>query len=141
MLPPTDTVRDRLQRLASFRQVFEDPGFQFGEWAPSRRTDTGAYTFPYYVFSPAAEAFLKAAVALPGFDWPAWKDTDEARRLLENHAEIAAATPEQLFKLLTMVVRADRFGDGTLAQAYESGLLTAIVRRAGTLVDGTTGRS
>jgi hypothetical protein len=128
------SVRDRLRRLAEFLPLFEDPSFEFGEWEPSRRTDSGAYTMPYYVFSPAAESFLKAAVALPGFDWPTWKNTEEARLLLTEHSRIAEARPEQLLKLLTVLVRADRFGEGTLAHAHESGLLRAIVRRASVLV-------
>ena len=36
---------------------------------------------------------------------------------------------EQLQKLLTTVIRQDRFVTGALAGAFESGLLTAVVRR------------
>ena len=36
---------------------------------------------------------------------------------------------QQLQKLLTALIRQDRFVTGALAGAFESGLLTAIVRR------------
>ena len=38
---------------------------------------------------------------------------------------------------MTWLVRAERFSDGGLESAFESGLLAAIARRAATLADGT----
>ena len=64
------------------------------------------------------------------FDWSAWLQTDEARGFLADHQRIADATPDQLIKLCTSLKRGDRFSEGTLAYAFESGLLLAIVRRA-----------
>ncbi len=43
---------------------------------------------------------------------------------------LSRATPEQLEKLLTAVIRADRFCDGALAGERESGLLARVCRRA-----------
>ena len=68
------------------------------------------------------------------FAWPAWKQTDEAISLRDDAAALAAATPEQLARLLTVLIRQDRFVEGALGSAYESGLLTSIVRRAAELV-------
>jgi len=48
---------------------------------------------------------------------------------------VAAATPEQLAMLLTAIVRSDRFVEGSIAGAFESGLLVAICRRAATLLE------
>lgn len=42
---------------------------------------------------------------------------------------------EQLAKLLTVVIRQDRFVKGALNGAFESGLLTAIAGRAAELVE------
>lgn len=60
--------------------------------------------------------------------------TPEAQALIADHANIASATPDQLVKLATSLVRSDRFTEGSLAGAHESGLLTAIVRRASVVV-------
>ena len=65
----------------------------------------------------------------PEVDWTAWIETEEARRLRDDRTAIEAATVEQLQKLLTALIRQDRFVTGALAGAFESGLLTAIVRR------------
>jgi hypothetical protein len=84
---------------------------------------------PYFEFSAEALEFLKAA-PIEVFAWPEWMQTDEAQRLLADHAAIAEATDEQLVRVLTALKRGDRFGEGTLANAYQSGLLAAIARRA-----------
>jgi hypothetical protein len=132
MNEPPESILETLRRLASFRPIF-DQGFDFGHWEPSRRTEDGAYTLPYFVPSANAEEFLRACPVLV-FGWPAWLETDEGRRLRDDRSAIADATPEQLFKLLTAVIRSERFGEGNIVGAYESGLLTAVVRRADALV-------
>jgi hypothetical protein len=50
---------------------------------------------------------------------------------------LAVATADELVKLTTSLVRADRFTEGTLAWAFESGLLLAIARRAEELSSGS----
>ncbi len=58
---------------------------------------------------------------------------DAMRRLIRNPAAIAGASGEDLGRILTTLVRGDRFSEGTLANAYETGVLRAIVRRASVL--------
>ncbi|HEY3776891.1 MAG TPA: DUF6508 domain-containing protein [Rhizomicrobium sp.] len=67
---------------------------------------------------------------MPEFDWSAWADGPEGERLATSHANIASANCEQLSKLLTAVIRQDRFCEGFLAGCYESGLLLVITERA-----------
>ena len=43
------------------------------------------------------------------------------------------ATPEQLARVLTVVVRAERFNEGAMAGAVQSGLLPRLLRRAAAL--------
>ena len=73
---------------------------------------------------------------MPEFDWPSWSQTTEFQRFDREPAAIRAASMEQLQQLLTVYIRAERFGDGTLESAYDRGVLTAIVRRAGDLAAG-----
>jgi len=85
---------------------------------------------PWYRFSPAADAFLRDAGGLmEPFDWPAWLGTPEGARL-RDPAAVAGASEVDLSRLLTAIVRSDRFTEGSLAGAYDSGLLIAILRRA-----------
>ena len=44
--------------------------------------------------------------------------------------------PGHLPKMLTVYVRSERSGDWTLENAFKSGVLTAIVRRAAVLANG-----
>lgn len=129
-------LAQRLRALASFLPAFEAPGFRFGGWAGGEELAPGHFSMPYYAFSAAAEEFLRQGVAgwvTPGFDWPAWAGTNEFQRLSQDPSAIAAATPDDLARLLTVLVRSERFGDGQLAAAFESGLLTRILRRADAL--------
>ena len=69
------------------------------------------------------------------FDWGEWAQTPEGRRLLDGGDAIDAATAEDLARVLTTIIRSERFGDGQVERAYRTGLLTAIVRRAAQLAD------
>jgi hypothetical protein len=44
------------------------------------------------------------------------------------------ASPDDLARLLTAIVRSDRFVEGSLVGAFESGLLTRIAQRAAALL-------
>jgi hypothetical protein len=70
---------------------------------------------------------------LQGFDWLAWNGTPEATQLHECPGVLERATPEQLARLLPVLIRQDRFVEGALAMAYEDGLLVRIFRRAASL--------
>ena len=48
---------------------------------------------------------------------------------------LQAASEEDLQHLLTAIVRGERFSDGTIEGAFESGMLLAITRRAQVLAD------
>ena len=91
----------------------------------------------YYTLNETAEAFIQSAYDLgwvvDGFDWMVWAQTPEGRALHDDREALANATPDQLARLLTAVIRMDRFSDGALADSYDSGLITAILRRAAVL--------
>lgn len=131
------SLHDRLAGLAAFLPAFQAPGFEFGHWGGGEKTDGGAIQVPYYVLSDEAEAFVRAAYdlrwVLEGFDWPAWKETPEAIELRDDPEALKRASAEQLAQLLTVFIRQDRFVEGGLAAAFESGLLTKIVGRAAAL--------
>lgn len=126
---------DRLRGIVAFLPCFEAPGFEFGHWE-SRQHSVNSFLH----YSDAAEKFIRAAYRLawivPGFNWNEWMDTVESKALREDAAVLARATPEQLAKLLTAYVRGDRFCEGALLQAFESGLLVRVLRRAEVILAG-----
>ena len=133
----TPTLQQRLKGLAAFLPQFEQPGFCFGHWEESKEVEPGVFTFPYFSLSRVAYEFGQTVYDLEwvrlDFDWPAWKQTPEAIQLRDDARALSRATPEQLSRLLTVVIRQDRYCEGELADAFESGLLTAICRRAAQL--------
>ena len=123
-----------LEKLAALLPVFTAPGFSFGEWAHSREVAPNTFTMPFYIFSSPADALSKTCCedgwVRSDFDWGEWKQTPEAVELLESPDALARATTDQLSKLLTVIIRQEKFCDGAMASAYDSGLITAILRRA-----------
>lgn len=132
--------RQRLEALAAFLPVFDSPEFVFGQWAESRTEGGGTLQLPHFDLSPEAEAFLaevgRGGWIINGFDWKAWNVTPEAVALRRGDG-FDRATPIALARLLTALVRQDRFVEGTLVEAHESGLLRRIVARAAELVAPT----
>lgn len=130
------TLQARLEALAAFLPVFERADFRLGAWAGGEKRADGAVQMPYYSFSAEAERFIsmtyESGWVIP-FDWGTWAQTPEGQRLSGGGDALATATPDDLARLLTTLIRSERFGDGQLEGAYESGLLTAIVSRAATL--------
>lgn len=127
------SVKQRLQRLGEFSLIFDEKDFRFGKMVVTDAR-TGKLTMPYYSFSSEADAFINTCYdcgwVLTDFDWPAWQNTPEAVKLRNNTGTFASATSDQIAKMLTVLIRQERFSDGTLAGAFKSGLLGAILRRA-----------
>jgi Family of unknown function (DUF6508) len=81
-----------------------------------------------------ALADLGPVLEAPGFDWRSWLESGEGSAL-RTPVAVAGATQEQLAKLLTAIIRSDRFVEGSMEGAFESGLLAAICRRAAMLLE------
>jgi endonuclease/exonuclease/phosphatase family metal-dependent hydrolase len=135
-------LRDQLAGMAEFAALFETPGFWFGKIisSPVRRTEEALeFTGPYSVHSPEADRFVEQAYRLgwvrQNFDWMSWEGSAEARRLRDPSTTLASASPEQLAKLLTLLIRGDHFSETTLVEAFNSGVLTAIVKRMAALLN------
>jgi hypothetical protein len=128
---------DRLRTLADVLPLLEAPDADFGHWELPPPHD-GVQSLGWFEFGPTAEAWRTALAKgewiVVGFEWPAWLAGDEGRSLRDDPAAIANATPDQIARLLTAIVRSDRFVEGSIAGAFESGLLARISRRASALV-------
>jgi uncharacterized protein DUF6508 len=127
----------RLHALAELVPILEAPDADFGQWDDTP-TIAGTEHLPWFVFGPTADAF-RAAVArgewmILGFDWMTWLKTGEGRALRDDPDAVANATPDQLAMLLTAIIRSDRFVEGSMAGAFESGLLSRIAHRAASLL-------
>jgi len=130
----------RLKRLAAFVPAFRDPRTSFGKWHPvtGKGTLEEPLTSPWFELSEVADRFCKMLYdtgwILEGFDWTEWIHTPDAQKLLRHREAIAVADCDQLAKLLTALVRQDRFSEGTLERSYADKILVAIVERAESLL-------
>lgn len=128
---------ERLRALADVLPLLEAADADFGHWEVPPPRD-GVHSLGWFEFGPVAEAW-RTAVAKGewiefGFDWSGWLAGDEGRAMRDDPAAIASATPDQLARLVTAIVRSDRFVEGSIAGAFESGLLARISRRAEALL-------
>ena len=135
---------DRLRILADLVPILEAPDADFGRWeAPAPRD--GVHSLGWFEFGPTAEAWRTAVGrgewVISGFDWRTWLATMEGRSLREDLDATATATADQLARLLTAIVRSDRFVEGSIEGAFTSGLLARIARRASVLLSDQQGTS
>lgn len=136
--------RSRLMALAAFVPVLAAPGFSFGRWEQPPTDADGTMRLPYVELGPDAQAFLRAVGSggwlRPAFDWNAWAVTDPGSALTTDPKAVATASPEDIARLLTALVRGDRFFEGTLAGAFESGMMLAVAERCAALLQGSGAR-
>ena len=139
------TLRERLAALAGFRIAFERDGFQFATSVPPER-DGNLTIMGWTMLGADAEHFYKMVYDygwVRRLDWMAWRDTEAGRRLMQDEDAMAQATEDDLASALTTCVRADRFCEGYLADAFEAGLIGRVVLRAGrllTVLEGQLGQ-
>lgn len=130
--------RNRLFAIARFAAIFSNPKFQFAIWHEPSPVKAGVFEMSYCALTHDADDFVQAAYDagwVKSFDWSSWVNTSEAQELNNSTSHISAASEEQISKLLTAHIRRDRFCEGALQSAFESGVLTAIVRRAEALLE------
>lgn len=63
-----------------------------------------------------------------------WLQTPAGQELATDPAAITRASSADLARLVTAIVRGDRFSEGNLAGAVEHGFVAAICRRAAALL-------
>ncbi len=128
-----------LRTLARFAHALEDPAFKAGAWNKSKEVERGVSTFPYVSYDEVTKSFVEAVYedgwVMADFDWPQWISTEEARNLRAGGAAVQLARPEQLARILTALIRQDRFSEGTLFDAFEAGLILQIVKRGEALLN------
>lgn len=132
--------RDRLLRLARWGDELARPDFSFGEWVPAWTDEAGVIHLGWYEQNEVARHFVSEMYQLEFvhvFDWMTWLGTPDGERFRSGPEAVATADAEDLARLLTAIIRGERFSDGQLEGAHESGILLAIARRAGELAGGT----
>lgn len=130
------TMHERLAAPTAVRSVFAAPGFSFAEAVPSALQGEHI-AFGWTKLGSEAGRFLQMLYDddwVHEFAWSAWRGTPVGERLMRDPAAMAAATADDLARVLTTCVRADRFSEGYLADAFEAGLIGRVLARAEALL-------
>ena len=131
-------LRTRLAGLAAWEPILSSPDFAVGRWVVTEPDVNGVIQMPWFDYDAAILRFTTEMSELGWvrpIDWMTWAGTPKARRLLHDPTLVSRANVDDLTRLLTTIVRGDRFSEGEIAGAYEAGMLTAIARRAGVLLE------
>lgn len=127
-----------LEALADFLGELENPDFSAGDWTSATKTCVGSHQMPFVNLGPIAQKFRDAAYqhewVMHHFDWSEWALSRGATQLFEDPAYLANAGEFDLFRLLTVCIRRDKFSEGSLLRDFESGLIIRIVRRASAIL-------
>ena len=124
--------RRRIAELGAWWEVFDrDPSPRAGR-PGSLQTPDGTFVLCGPDYSPTVYRFQQARYDtgwIVPFDWPAWAQRG-GQRFIRDIGLVARAGPADLARILTTLVRNERFCDGVIADAFESGLIDAVLWRA-----------
>lgn len=101
---------------------------KFGEMIESKLLNDGSYTFPYWSSSEIVTKTFESIALLnltPAFDWMNWEKGSEI--LSTEDYDFSTLDIITLCKLLTCIIRLDRFSDGNLIANFENGTIEKII--------------
>ncbi len=128
----------KMRALGEFVDVFDAPEFRFGAWHAMEVID-GVVSLPMFSTSAETSRFIQTCYdvkCVPSdVNWTEWKSSEEAARLRDEPGAVEGATPRQLCRLLTVMIRQERFVEGSLNGHFESGFLMRVLRRAKALAE------
>ena len=125
---PPELTKEEIQEILRFLPTFSAPGFKAGGF------DSPEGQLPYCDYSPEVHEFMETLYRLKvvfPFDWIQWQPTAEP--YLNDPTQLATASQDTLCKLLTLHARQERFSEGHLLAAFESGHMVAILNRLDTI--------
>lgn len=100
----------------------------FGEMPGGTKNEEGTITFPHWIPEPVVIQCIEIVYEMPiiiNFAWSTW---DEGRNLLRGkNFDFDTVDIPTKCKIITAIVRQDRFVEGTLVSAFESGLILRLL--------------
>lgn len=127
-----------LPTVLTFARSFDEPGFVAGEWVFPETGEEGIAALGYWVPHEDVAQWQSALYehhVLVSFDWttPSWR---RQMRLYEaNPSLLHRARLLSVRKVLTTLLRAERFCEGSLGEAFDRGVPQAAMRRLGTIAE------
>lgn len=102
---------------------------KFGEMAGGEKVENGVIIMPYWNQNAIVSQFQEIVYNIPiiiSFDWGSWEEGRIIAR--DENFDFDTIDIPTKCKLITAIIRNDRFCDGVLIEAFESGLILKILR-------------
>lgn len=132
MISNPSFLNEQIDNILIYLAVFKSDGSTFSHKTEPTQDPDGYWVMTYDMLSDEAVSFVKSLYdngwILGSFDWASYSRTKEYETLVFKGG-LTDASPEQVARILTTIVRRDRFAPGWLASAYNDGLLTRILTR------------
>ena len=109
---------------------------KFGRVVGSKRMPDGNMSLPFWLEAEVVSKFFNTAYFLgivSTFEWATWKEGIDI--LNDPDTDFNDYGVDTLCKLLTFVLRCDKFCEGYLVNSFESGAMTAIIEAIQAKVD------
>lgn len=122
---------DKLAKLEEINSRIQNHKGPWGVSNDGQKNDSGRLEMPFVTNDPLIYEFLgfmHEENLMPVFDWTGW---DEGSELFssEDHTKYDNLDLETVLKLFYATSRKERFADGTLAWAFDSGGFLNLVNR------------
>lgn len=117
------------QEIENINSQIQSHSTTWGEMKGGEKDDSGVIEMPYADADPLIRKFVELwydkDLVVP-FDWSKW---DEGRKWYADTSDQKYKTldQEKALKLLTAVIRNDRFNEGALLRAFEDGEFPKII--------------
>ena len=123
----TATPRERARLRVAVLAVQQAPP-PLAKWQGGKPDADGVIQIPFPEYHPAVDELVTAlyqAHAVADFDWMHWAGTLRH----QDASAVRRASVADAVRLVTTLVRGERFSDGTIASALEDGRFLAAVQR------------
>jgi hypothetical protein len=101
----------------------------FGEVIPGQLVDDNVTTLPFMAYDEIVGRFVDVCYSLPVmvvFNWGGWQ---QGRQILQDPAfDFDMIDVPDMCRLITSIIRTDRFSEGYLVAAFESGVIINILK-------------
>lgn len=132
LLPPADDLtEDAHRRLQELNSRIQSHAGSWGEQHGGNKDENGVIEFPYWSQSPLIGEiveFMYNYDLVITFDWGAWEEGRQWYKS-EDESKYEKLDTEMALKLLTAVIRNDRFNEGALVNSFESGDFPKIINK------------
>lgn len=105
----------------------------FGEMRVLKNMEENTFSLPFIKESELLSQFRKVLVSLNILIAFNWKEWETGKLILQDKRGVDGLDLIELCKLLTTIIRSDRFVEGNLVRCFESGLILKLLSRIRTI--------